>query len=374
MEGSVNRMKPIAVIGAGGYVGARLIERAELVGDLSLVPIVRSWRSQARLARYGVRTVRGDASDPASLVPLLKNCGTVVNLTMGDDRRMLSDVESIYEACCEAGVPLLVHLSSAEVFGRAEAVDLQEHSVPDGKHWMEYARAKTASEEWLRARADGPVKVVILRPGLIWGPGSGWLAQPAQNLVDGTAFFFNEGRGICNLIHVDNLIEHILQLARDDRPDSGVFNISDLETHTWADYYGAIAGEIGADESGIQHLPESAFKESLVQKLMEIGQLPPLKAIKKKFASGTKVRIKERLVDLAQPPIRQVQPIEPSPSVAKNIWWLQGTVHKLPSKGFSERYPEMQLQPFSELIASAGRWLRHAGYENATADPDKASL
>ena len=84
--------KPIAIIGAGGWVGARLVERAQLLGDVGgvrIVPIVRSRRSQGRLARFGTCTVLGDAGDPASLVPLLKGCGMVVNLTLGNDERIV---------------------------------------------------------------------------------------------------------------------------------------------------------------------------------------------------------------------------------------------------------------------------------------------
>lgn len=356
-------MKPIALIGAGSYVGARLIEQAELRAELQLVSVVRSSRSQGRLARYGVRTVRGDASDPASLVPLLRGCGMAVNLTNGDDTRIVGDVQSIYQACREAEVPLFVHFSSCEVFGRAEALDLQEDSVPDGDHWIEYGRQKAAAEAWLRSQFNGPVKVVILRPGLIWGPGSGWLVGPAQALMDGTAYLFNEGRGICNLVHVDNVIRHVVELARSEHVESGVFNVSDVETHSWAGYYGAICREIGVDPSTIQRLPEPDFQEGWTQKLLKLGQLPPAKAIKRRMADEAKLRIKLNLRNRIHPPARDAEPIEPTPSVEKVLWWIQGTAQKLPSGAFKERYPELQLQEFPELIAAAGEWLRYAGFD-----------
>lgn len=361
-------MRPIAIVGAGGYVGARFIERAELGGEIPLVPIVRSWRSQGRLARYGLKTVRGDASDSASLIPLLKGCGTAVNLTMGDDGRIVDDVKAMYHACRAAGVPLLVHMSSAEVFGRADAPDLKEDSAPRTRHWMEYGRAKAAAEAWLRSQSSGPVRVVILRPGLIWGPGSGWLLQPAQALTDGTAYLINGGAGVCNLIHVDNLIEHLLQLAGDKRVESGVFNIADPDTLSWADYYRAIAVEIGADDSAITMLPESAFQEGVMQKLAGVAQLAPAKAIKRRIPSPTKVRIKQQLLDRLHPPISRSVRIEPAPSVAKNLWWIQGTMRKLPSGAFMERYPDIELQSFPELMAAAGRWLRYAGFDGGVAD------
>lgn len=359
-------MKPIAIIGAGSYVGARLIEQAELRAELPLVSIVRSERSQGRLARFGVRTVQGDAGDPASLVPLLRGCGMAVNLTSGDDKRIVGDVQSIYHACGHAGVPLFVHMSSAEVFGRADSVDLAEESVPAGNHWMEYGREKAAAEAWLRSQSTGPVKTVILRPGLIWGPGSGWLVGPAQALMDGTAYLFNDGRGICNLIHVDNLIRHLVQLACSEDVESGVFNVSDLETHSWAEYYGAIAREIGVDPSTILRLPESDFPEDWrMQKLIRLGKVAPAMAIKRRMADETKLRIKLNLRNWIRPPAREAEPIQPTPSIEKGMWWIQGTARKLPSHAFEERYPGLRLQEFPELMAAAGQWLRYAGFESA---------
>ncbi|MBU3748960.1 MAG: NAD(P)-dependent oxidoreductase [Mycobacterium sp.] len=358
-------MKAMAVIGAGGYVGARLVERSVLLGDPPLVPIVRTWRSQGRLARYGVRTVRGDAGDTDSLVPALRGCGMAVNLTTGDNNRILGDTKSIHAACHQAGVPLLVHMSSAEVFGRAEATGLTEDSAPDGRHWMEYGRAKAAAEAWLRSQSAGPVKVVILRPGLIWGPGSGWLVRPAQALLDGTAFLFDEGRGICNLIHVDNLIAYLMQLARADRVESAVYNISDAETLTWAGYYRAIAEQIGVDASTVPLLPQTAFRESPVRLLLHtLGNQAPARAVKRRMSDDAKRRIKQGLRDLRSPPPAASRLIVPRPEISKQFWWIQGTARKLPSGGFAQRYPGTSLRSFNDLMAEAGEWLRYAGFQS----------
>lgn len=357
-------MKPIALIGAGGYVGSRLIERSELLGDLLIVPIARSLRSEGRLARYGKRMLRGDAGDAVSLVPLLRGCGMAVNLTMGDDKRTVYDAKAVYAACCEAGVPLLVHMSSAEVFGRAEDPSLSEDSVPDTLHWMEYARAKAEAERWLRQQPADPLKVVILRPGLIWGPGSGWLVRPAKSMVDGTAFLIDEGRGICNLIHVDNLIEHLLQLAKSNQVESGVYNISDTETLTWADYYHAISREIGVDASSIHRVPSSAFRESrFLEIYQKIVELPLAMDVKSRLSYQTHRRINRFKAKVFPSPANTVSGIQ-GPSLTKDMWWVQGTCRKLPSTAFVMRYPGTELRPFEESMKAAGEWLRHVGFES----------
>lgn len=361
---------PIAVIGAGSYVGARLIEQSVLSGNPSVVAITRAIRSQGRLARFGFRTVQGNASDTASLVPLLRGCRMAVNLTQGDSNRIVGDVQAIYRACREAEVPLFVHMSTAEVFGRSERRDIAEDELPSGRHWMEYARAKAKAEHWLASQPDDVVKSVILRPGLIWGPGSGWLVGPAQDLIDGRAYLINDGRGVCNLIHVDNLIRHFVQLADDDDVQSGIFNVSDSETHSWADYYGAIAAQVGVDPSSIHLLTDRAFHEDVMQRILRLTDIAPAKALKRRLAGGTKVRIKQQLQDRLRPPLRQAQLDQPAPSVTKNLWWLQGTVHALPTEAFRRRYPQLQLEPFPVLMGAAGRWLRHAGFFAPTCDSD----
>lgn len=363
-------MKPIAVIGAGSYVGARLVERSVLLGQPPLVPIVRTWRSHGRLARHGLRTVRGDAGDAASLVPALRGCGMALNVTAGDDERIVSDAQAIYAGCREAGVPLLVHMSSAEVFGRAEDPGVTEESAPEGRHWMKYGRAKAAAEAWLRSQSADSVRVVILRPGLIWGPGSNWLTSPAQALLDGTAFLFNEGRGICNLIHIDNLLEHLLQLARSEGVESAVYNIADPETLTWADYYRAIAREIGVEASTVIMLPESAFRETRMQRIAPVLRNQALvKALKGRLGDDTKRQIKQLIRQRVSPPASASRLVDPQPVVSKQLWWIQGTYRKLPAGDFARRYPDTTLRSFADHMADAGRWLRYAGFQKTQGPP-----
>lgn len=356
-------MKPIALIGAGGYVGCRMMERAVLTDEIRLVPIVRTWRSHGRLARYGMPIQHGDAGNADSLVPLLRGCGMAINLTTGEDSHIVSNTKSIYAACCEAGVPILVHISSAEVFGRAEDPLLTEASVPGGRHWMDYARAKAAAEAWLRFQVDAPVTVVILRPGLIWGPGSSWLVRPAQALLNGTAFLFNEGQGICNLIHIQNLIEHLLQVARSGHVRPATYNIADDETLTWADYFYAIAQEIGVSKSTIQQLPNSAFRESAAQKLSQfLLNQSAAKVIKRNMSPGSKRRLKN-LHRFFLSPFRKNVVDMPHEVVTKQMWWLQGTHRKLPTGAFAKDYPEIKLRSFPDLMADSGEWLRFAGFQ-----------
>lgn len=85
--------------------------------------------------------MQADAGDVASLVPHVEGCGMVVNLALGDFGRVVSDAMAVHQACRKAAVPLLVHMSSAAVFGRADIPDLTENSAPlRGIGWNALAR------------------------------------------------------------------------------------------------------------------------------------------------------------------------------------------------------------------------------------------
>ncbi len=359
----------IAVIGCGGYVGSRFVERAALLGEFRLLPIVRSVHSHGRLARFGAQLARVDAADTASLAAVLKGSRAAVNLTVGGPGSSARDIRSIHEACRLAGVSVLVHMSTAEVFGRAESSGLREDSAPPRRHWMEYARDKVAAETWLRSQPTCNVSSVILRPGLIWGSGSQWLVRPAQELVDGTAYLFYGGRGICNLIHVDNLINYVMQIVKSARVESGVFNVADSETLSWGDYYRAIAREVGADESSIHMLSGHRLRhyrrgDYFRSGLNRFSNLPPIAALKRSVTPSMRETLKRAIDGRIHPPLSRPQVYTPRPSIDKGMWWIQGTVRKLPAGQIDDAFPGTHLLPFSDLMAASGQWLRYAGFRN----------
>ena len=53
---------------------------------------------------------------------------------------------------------------------------------------------------------------MILRPGIVYGPRSQWIAGFARAVVEGSASVVADGRGVCNAIYVDNLV-HAVDLA-----------------------------------------------------------------------------------------------------------------------------------------------------------------
>jgi nucleoside-diphosphate-sugar epimerase len=353
----------IAVIGAGGFVGMRFLEMSLLGRCFEMVPVVRSPKSFARISKYGRPCAYADAGDPVALGKAISGCDAVVNLTMGDNARMVSDTGAILSACETAKVRVLVHVSSAEVFGRAEDPGLGDDSIP-GPHWMAYAVAKAEAEALLRERLErSATSVVVVRPGLIWGPRSPWVIGPASDLLAGRAVLYGGGEGIANLVHVDNLIRMVVAVCQAGEPVRGFFNIGDAEVTQWKDYLPALAKEMGVSQPVIHSVPFEAYREGILHKLIAIKNAEFTRPIKKAIRNQTKWRIKlvlDRFAAAFGPTHSADAP--PGPRIDRSGWWLQGTRHKLSTDKFRGAYPGVQLLTRQEGMRGTGEWLRFAGF------------
>ena len=354
----------VAIVGAGGFVGARLLEMAAHAGRTDIVPIVRAFRSVARVANLGIPHRLADASRTDSLAQALAGCEAVVNLTNGDPADILSTTRSIYASAVAAGARLLVHLSSATVYGQVERRDLPEDAPPLADHWMPYAREKGRAENFLRERmADGRLAIVVLRPGLIWGPGSPWLIRPALELVSGSAYLVGDGEGICNLAYVDNLVRSIDAVVAHQAPGPGFYNIADDEITTWRDYYSALAAGLGVDMATVHTVAGDRYRAGFGGFMEELKKLPPYRWVKASLAQDTKAAIKLRLKLILDhdPP---VQPgAHASPVVARDIWHLQTTRYPLPTTRFKATFGHQNLFSFASGLAASLTWLHFIGLE-----------
>lgn len=367
----------VAILGAGGFVGARLLEMAVLGGRTDIVPVVRSYRSVARVANLGMSHRLGDASRPESLERALSGCETVVNLTSGDPAEILRTTQSIYTAAVAAGARRLIHLSSATVYGQVERPDLADDAPPQLDHWMPYARAKGLAENFLRERmAERRIDIVVLRPGLIWGPRSPWIIRPATQLVSGSAFLVGDGGGICNLMYTDNLIHCIDTVVAHPGQNSGFYNVADDETTTWREYYAALAAGLGVDLATVHNVAADRYRTGFGGLVEEFKKLPPYQWLKYHLSQETKAAIKLRL-KLA---FERDQPAQPGanakPEVTRDMWQLQTTRHPLPVTKFRTTFGHRNPSSFASGIAASLAWLRFIGLEqrNSVAEsvPDAA--
>ncbi|MBK8475413.1 MAG: NAD(P)-dependent oxidoreductase [Opitutaceae bacterium] len=163
----------IAIIGASGFVGLRLVERLHLEGRAEVVPIAHAYRSLAVLARFALPWKVADATDTDALAEALKGCDAVVHAALGNAPQIVAMAEALYPAAERAGIKRIVALSSAAVHSLTPVPGTDENTPILTAQKSEYNVAKARAELLLtRARRKGRVELVQLRPSIIHGPRS----------------------------------------------------------------------------------------------------------------------------------------------------------------------------------------------------------
>jgi NADH dehydrogenase len=147
----------ILVTGASGFVGRHVV-RDLSAGGVRVRALVRSARGAAELEGAECELVRGDVTDPASLLAAARGVRTIVHLVAivagapaTFERVMAAGTGNLVEAARESGVRRIVLMSALGTGPGA--------TVP-------YFRAKWAAEQ---AVASSGVDHAVLRPSFVFG-------------------------------------------------------------------------------------------------------------------------------------------------------------------------------------------------------------
>ena len=224
----------ILVAGAAGFVGRRLVGKLQAEGR-SVIAGVR--KPNDAFARLGIEQRIFDAEKPETLASALMGVTQVVNCIMGSPASMIASTRNLLDAAVKAGVQRFVHFSSIAVFGNAEGEIGDD--FPVGQNVDAYGQAKIDCEHLvLKAQQQG-LRTVILRPALIYGPGSEqWTGRIARLLRwSRLGDLGAAGDGICNLIHVDDVVA--AAIAALDRPEAAnkAFNLAMADAPDWNRYF-----------------------------------------------------------------------------------------------------------------------------------------
>lgn len=370
-------MVRVAIIGASGFIGTRIVESFYLSEIAGIVPIVKSYASMARLARFELDCRIADARDEDALALAFAGCDFVVHAALGDVSVIIDSVEATYRAAVRAGVKRLVYLSSIVVHGMAPPSGTDENSPISSKQRFNYNKAKVIAEQrLLNLRREGSTEVAILRPGIVYGPRSArWTAGIADDLMNGRAYLVNNGKGICNCIYVDNVVEAIRLsiFAASEAVDGQAFLISDQEKITWKEFYASIAGGLDIDVNRLYCLTDEDVEESLKRTWRDdfndiratpfVQSLLPFipgsfKSSIKKVIQGRPITVPAMLDDSTP----QDKLLVPKPDITADLVTLQMCEYKLPNKKAQQLLGFSPVVTFAEGSQRALGWLSFAGY------------
>jgi nucleoside-diphosphate-sugar epimerase len=198
----------VLVTGGRSLLGAAVARQLATAGDHVTV-------LQRRPAGLGLPEVLADITDREAVRRAVGGCDVVVHLAAkvgiagrwSDFRRTnVLGTGTVVQACRDLGVSRLVHVSSPSVaHAGSSLVGVGAAPADPDRARGHYARSKAMAER-IALAADGPrLRVLAIRPHLVWGPGD---TQLVARIVDrarrGTLPILGSGAALVDTTYVDN--------------------------------------------------------------------------------------------------------------------------------------------------------------------------
>ncbi|PXA04667.1 3-beta hydroxysteroid dehydrogenase [Coraliomargarita sinensis] len=217
----------ILVTGGGGFVGGYIVDlllaRGYAVRSLGRSP-------QPKLEAKGVEVICGDLADNQSVSDAVAGVDAVFHVAAKAgvwgswDSYYQANVvgtKNVVEACQAHGVTRLVYTSTPSVVFNRQPFRGQGNELPYGKNWLcHYAHTKAIAEQEVLAANTDSLKVVALRPHLVFGPGDPHLLpRVVESVKAGRLKIVGDGRNRVDVSFVKDVAA--AHLAAFDALDSG---------------------------------------------------------------------------------------------------------------------------------------------------------
>jgi predicted dehydrogenase/nucleoside-diphosphate-sugar epimerase len=232
----------VLITGASGFLGRYIVPRF-IDGGHKVRVFVRTTSNTSALEKLGVEIVRGDLKDSDSLAIAVAGMDTVVHAAASmagtpqeQEAATTQGTHDLLRIAEEAGVKRFIHVSSIVVLEMRMprgGGSIQEDGPYETceKLMSHYTRSKMGAEKAaVEFAANGKMAVLILRPGLLFGPG-GKLFLPRMGYGFGSNCYALIGMGGNPLpvSYVANCADAIFAAAEKVDVTEGIFNIVDDE-------------------------------------------------------------------------------------------------------------------------------------------------
>lgn len=239
--------RKILITGASGFVGSRLCERLYLGSDAKPTALIRNIGKASRIGRMRIPMVKGDVLDPVVMDRLIGDAEIVIHLVAGGRQSIVDGTRLVARLCRKHKVARFVHMSSAAVYGIRANEDHTTEDAPLKKTGNPYSDAKIEAEIVVRKETEKGLASVVLRPRIIWGPYSSWVQSFYHQVTSDTFCLVDDGKGACNTIFIDNLVDATLLSIENDQAVGNVFFVTDDEKISWREFYGRWASFLGQE-------------------------------------------------------------------------------------------------------------------------------
>jgi uncharacterized protein YbjT (DUF2867 family) len=228
----------IFITGGTGFVGRHLIARLFSLGEQARILA----RGSADIP--GAELVQGDLTDPSSFAGYLKGCRAVIHLVgiiresgRNTFRRIhVLGTQNVVEACKEAGVTRLLHMSA--LGARPDAAS-------------RYHRSKWKAEEIVRGSG---LEATIFRPSVIFGAGNAFIPQIRDLLRRPVTPVIGNGMSLSQPIWVEDVVSCLVDALEKPETIGRFYQLGGPETYGFEQLIDFVAEADGIEKQKI-HLP-----------------------------------------------------------------------------------------------------------------------
>jgi nucleoside-diphosphate-sugar epimerase len=248
----------ILITGAGGFLGKRVLERLLAHGETDIRCMLRDTSKGSALSAIAsnypsanVELFAANLKNPREIAAAIDGCGLIIHAAAAmkgspaemfldsvvASRNLLDEISAL-EATKR---PRVVLISSFGVYGVAplgrgamvdENTPLENH--PEQRDVYSYTKLRQEQMFWDYRKRFG-FDLVVLRPGVIYGPGSGHFSGRVGLSMFGR-FIHLGGSNLLPLTYVDNCAEAIVLAALAPQTNGQVYNVVDDDIPTSSQY------------------------------------------------------------------------------------------------------------------------------------------
>jgi nucleoside-diphosphate-sugar epimerase len=212
------------ITGATGFVGGVLARKLREQGH-EVHASVRSPEKTKDLKALGIRVFKGDVTDKESMREAMTGTDGVFHVAgwykigtrdkSGGEKVNIQGTRNVLELMEELKIPKGVYTSTLAVNSDTHGKTVDETYHFTGKHLSEYDRSKAAAHEVAREFIANGLPLVIVQPGLIYGPGdTSSVRESLINFLRGKLPMLPLETALC-WAHVDDIAEgHILAMEK----------------------------------------------------------------------------------------------------------------------------------------------------------------
>jgi nucleoside-diphosphate-sugar epimerase len=217
------------VTGATGFIGRHLVERLAKNG-VDVRVLGRRTADVSSFTRRNIEICWGDVIDRSAVEAAVQGCDQVFHLAAfaqgwAKDPRTYFDInvgglENLLSASQRASVEKVVYTSSSVTLGPSNGTPVNESSPRPQEFLTVYEQSKYMAEQKALSYVRTGLKVVIVCPTRVFGPGvlseANSLTRMIEQYLDGKwRLILGDGNEIGNYVYVQDVVEgHLLAMER----------------------------------------------------------------------------------------------------------------------------------------------------------------